>query len=257
MKLGIIIPLKSKKISKDWQVTSLSLANTLNSLINQTLNSYTAIVIGHDIPEGFEKRYPSITFLTVDIPVPDRNLTTFSHKDLILDKNLKIIRGMQALRNEGIDYWYGLDADDLLSNDFVDSVQQINNSAGAIIDGGYLIYKSQNRFIPCKDIYVYCGSTSIIADRYMNIPETLDEKNMDGIPWCRYPHMNIGKFFSDEIQQPCIRIKQPVLGYVLGHGDNISDKWRDNFWKNIKAYIKPYIKGKKISLRIKSTFSLR
>ena len=36
MHVGIVIPLKSKKISRDWQVTCQSLHATLSSIENQT-----------------------------------------------------------------------------------------------------------------------------------------------------------------------------------------------------------------------------
>lgn len=257
MKLGIVIPLKSKKISKNWQITSDALAATLNSVKNQRLKNYKTVVVGHEIPNDFTNIYPDVIFVTVDFPVPDRSSPDFSHKDLINDKNLKVIKGLQTLAGNEIDYWFPLDSDDVLSTDFTQQLEDIEEGvAGALIQGGYILYQEQNRAIPTQEMVTYCGSTSIISNQFVQIPKTLSVDNMTGSPWSRYAHMSMADFFTKELKLPYKVISQPVLGYVLGSGDNISDRWRDNPWKNIKAYIKPYLKGKRIDKQIQQLFSL-
>lgn len=257
--LGIVIPLKSKAISRDWQVTSEALAATLRSIAQQSSKQYQAVVVGHDIPEGFEAQFPQVTFGTVGFPPPDRSAPGFSHKELIKDKNLKIAKGLQLLNEyTEILYWYALDSDDLLADDFVDTVlAEAEGKAGLIIDGGYIIYQDAGRCLPIDNLSLYCGSTSVLAREHVNIPEQLSVEMLKGIPWSRYPHMQIASFFQTELELPFASLKKPLLAYVLGSGDNISDKWRDSPWKALKAFLKPYLKGQRIRPDFKAKFALK
>jgi len=257
MKLGIIIPLKSKQISKNWLTTSQALKATLNSILQQSVDKYEVVVCGHDKPDFLEDTtYQSINFVTTIIPAPDRNSPNFSHRDLIIDKNTKIAIGVKFIKPRNMDYWYQLDSDDLLHRDFVKIVQKIDGKAGAIIEGGYIIYNALNRAITTDEMSQYCGSTSILADKYVSIPEQFDEESIKQLPWANYPHMAMHNFFKHELQQPFESIHEKVLGYVLATGDNISDKWRDSPIKALKAYLKPLIKGRKITTEIIKQFSM-
>lgn len=257
MKLGIVIPLKSKKISRDWSVTTGLLSGTLKSIQAQLCKDFVVAVAGHEIPDGFSERFPEVKFLAVDIPVPNRNSPDFSHKKLIEDKNLKIAHAMCALKEEGVSHWYGLDSDDLLANTFVGTVlDNIGTAAGAVLEGGYFLYHDISRAIKTDAMTQYCGSTSIIADEFVVVPDEPCLENINSIPWSRYPHMIIHEFFNNEIQKPFSVIKEPILGYVLASGDNISDRWRDSWWKATKAKLKPFIKGQKYTKLLISTFSL-
>lgn len=259
MKLGIVIPLKSKTISRNWETTVSALVSTLNSVINQTYDNYSVVVVGHEIPQEIITAFPGVRFESVSFPAPDRSKPDFSHRDMLVDKGLKIVKGFQVLQNQGVDYWFQLDSDDLLRNDFVESIQTVEGKAGAIIMGGYFVYNDIGRIVSTDNMVVYSGSTLILADRHVDIPkhETLAEKDMNCSPWGRYPHMTIADFFEDEIGQPYQKIYQPLLGYVLASGDNISDAWRNTFCKRFKAFIKPYILGKPISEKFKIRFGMK
>jgi hypothetical protein len=257
MNIGIVIPLKSKQISKNWLITSQALQATLNSILQQSVNKYEVVVCGHDKPDFLEAPpYESISFVSTIIPAPDRSLPNFSHRDLIIDKNIKIAMGVKFIKPRNIDYWYQLDSDDLLHRDFVKIVQKIDGKAGAIIEGGYILYSALNRAIPTDEMSQYCGSTSILADQYVSVPEQFNEESIKQLPWANYPHMAMHDFFKQELKQPFDVIHEKVLGYVLATGDNISDKWRDSPIKALKAYLKPLIKGHKISTEIMDQFSM-
>ncbi|BFT29616.1 hypothetical protein D210916BOD24_07920 [Alteromonas sp. D210916BOD_24] len=257
LKLGIVIPLKSKVISKHWAVTVNSLMATLSSVYAQDNAHFMVAVAGHEIPEDVQRIFPETKVVKVDFLPPDRHSPDFNHGKLIQDKNLKIASAMSALANCGITHWYALDSDDLLSSDFVSTVlKAVEGKSGAVIEGGYLLYHDVKRAIACQEMSQLCGSTSILADDLVNIPTALTPESIGGIPWSRYPHMNIRHFFDNEVEKTYAVIKKPILGYVLASGDNISDRWRDNFWKRIKAKMKPYMKGKKYSANLIESFSI-
>ena len=252
MKLGIVVPLKSKTVSKNWQAVCRALFSTLESIKNQTNSNYQVIVVGHECPDAFDKyQSDKIDFLSVSFPPPDKSSPTFSHKDYLSDKNQKINLGVKYLKQTSshIDFWFQLDSDDLMSKNFIAEIAKYPESSGFIIDSGYLYYQQQCRIIYENNLTLYCGSTSVIADKYMPTPELVTPENVSQIPWCRIPHMHIAKYFDEELKHPAVKFEIPLLAYVLSHGDNISDGWRNSKLKMLKAYLKPYIKGKRIDKR--------
>jgi hypothetical protein len=257
MILGIVIPLKSKQISKNWEITSRSLQRTLNSIVQQTQSNFQVVVCGHDKPDFLSTaEYSQIKFVSVNSPVPDRDSLDFGHHHLIQDKNIKIVTGMHALRSANIDYWYQLDSDDVLHENFLTNLASLDGYAGAVIDGGYIVYSEQQRVIETSEMSQYCGSTCIIADKFIDIPDIINSDSIKQIPWVRYPHMEMAAYFKDELKQPHLQISVLVLGYILATGDNISDKWRDSPLKVLKEKLRPYIKGKKLSRAIKTAFAI-
>ena len=257
LKLGIIIPLKSKAISKCWKVTVRSLISTLRSVYAQDNDSFVVAVAGHEIPLEIESLFPELKVVKVDFLPPDRNTPDFNHNKLIQDKNLKIAFAMRALVNTGVTHWYALDSDYLLSRNFVSTVLNlVDDKSCAVIDGGYLLYHDVRRAIPCQEMSQLCGSTSVLCDELLEIPAKPTLESIGFIPWARYPHMQIRNFFEQEAAAPYIVIRAPILGYVLASGDNISDRWRDNWWKVAKAKVKPFIKGMKYSPSLLQSFSM-
>lgn len=246
MTLAIIIPFKSKQVSKDWDISCRSLMGTINSLTQQSNNNFKAVIVGHELPTNINPdMYENIDFLQVDFLPPQKNSPTFTHKDYIFDKNQKITTGAIHLnkKHSDITYWYQLDADDIIAPKFVDYILNQPKASGFLLEGGYLFYQSVNRKISANNLTVFCGSTSIISNEFMTIPDEVDEETVLSIPWCRYPHMNFENYFIKELSKPATIIQEKLLAYVLGHGDNISDGWRNSPIKKLKAFLKPYIKG--------------
>ncbi|WP_020408134.1 glycosyltransferase family A protein [Hahella ganghwensis] len=257
MKLGIVIPLKAKSISRNWQITCQALHRTIQSIIQQSVDNYDVVIVGHDCPDFLKDHtIPRIKFISVSTPVPDRSAPGFTHQDLILDKNIKIVTGIAALKSGNIDFWYQLDSDDLLHRDFVKTIGTLDGYAGAIIDGGYIVYDSCNRAIETKSMSQYCGSTSILADRYLTVPINITKETIGQIPWARYPHMAMQRFFKEEIKEPYLQVNDNMISYMLASGDNISDRWRDSPIKALKAYLKPYIKGRRLNNSLREQFGM-
>ena len=255
MHIGIIVPLKSKKISKDWDVTCDSLYNTLSSITNQTSQSFTILIVGHEKPPLLSKIFPNIQFHSVTFPPPDRSAENFCHMHLVNDKNLKIVTGMSLLkRRTHIDYWYQIDADDLVHKDFILNLQIIDGQAGAVLEGGYLLFKKCNRVVPSSEMSALCGSTSIISSKIVEVPEEVNIESMRKVPWAKIPHKDMKKFFSTHHPESHTVFRLPLLCYVLASGDNISDKWRSNIASKISHFLKPYLLGKKLTKTFRSNF---
>ncbi|MDB4695144.1 glycosyltransferase family 2 protein [bacterium] len=259
MKLGIVIPLKAKSASRNWQATTTALHRTLRSVRQQSHPAFEAIVIGHDRPCFMDDFQSHVTFTSITTPPPTlKTASEFAtdNRRFTLDKNSKILRGMQSLLERDISHWFTLDADDLLCVNFVETLVTDGCEHGAIIDGGYLIYPHLGRFIHCSELSQYCGSTSVLAAEQVGIPQEATSPDTVDCPWFRYPHTKMHSYFKEERNIPYTDFSDPIVGYVLGHGDNCSDGYRNGLFHRLSAKLKPWIKGKPISKTLAKRLAL-
>jgi len=255
MTIGIAIPLKSKQISRDWEVTCASLKATIDSILIQSDSDYNVVVVGHDCPDFLSTiSHSNIKFVRATFSAPDRNSPSFTTKDLINDKTLKIISCLYELKNESLTYVYQLDSDDLIHKDFVKKIKSIANTSAIILESGYLYYKSSNRYIETTELDQLCGSTVVVAANAFTFPSKVDISLIHDIPWTKYRHMNIYKFFEFDTKQAYIRLNEKLVTYVLASGDNFSDRWRDSWIKKLKWKLKPYLQGRKVDTEFKRNF---
>ncbi|MBU3017175.1 hypothetical protein KO519_05615 [Paraglaciecola agarilytica] len=257
MKLGIVIPLKSKSVSKNWNTTCGSLQRTLVSLEQQSDSQFEYIVVGHEAPDfllGKTWNGNSIFHSIKEVPPPSKRDATQEH--YTQDKNAKITKAIELLRDrdQKITMWFALDADDLVHKDLVKTVHSLNDPAGVILDNGYMYYPEQNRVISTTQLAQYCGSTGMVSDRYISQTGKVSLDNMQAIVFCRYSHMGLSKFFSDEIKQQFATPDDKLITYILAHGDNISDDYRNSIFAKFKALLKPYVKGTRPSTAFMNDF---
>lgn len=262
LRLGIVIPLKAKAASRDWGVTSACLEQTLRSVEGQTSTNWVAVVVGHERPDFLRFGEFAVEFERLDTPPVRRPVDAHRKRNSIweveytLDKNRKIVRGMQLLRNRGVDYWFALDSDDLIHRELIDRLSSIDLKSGAILDGGYLVFASKRRAISYADMSAICGSTSILRASDCPIPQSLDVRDIQRVPYCRYSHTDMTRYFEDERNGEFVRIKEKLLAYSLGHGDNCSDGFRDTLFQRIKAWSKPYLLGTRLGKATCNDFAL-
>jgi hypothetical protein len=263
MKLGIIIPLKSRQVASHWLTVCNSLKKTLNSIINQTNNNYKVQIVGHEKPDFLnDSNYSCFDFHSIteiSPPTKKEGITEITQEQYTLDKNMKIAKGMQLLYSstKDITHWFVLDADDLLNKYFMAICDKTDSSSGAIINKGYIYYANAERVIKCNELSLYCGSTGIIPIKNCTPPSQINENTIQKIPFCRYSHMNLGDFFTKELQTSYQKFSENLVIYVLENGENISDGYRNKWLVALKQKLKPYIKGKKVTEEIKSLFSIK
>lgn len=264
MSVGIVIPLKSRKVSRDWDATCRTLKATLLSVLNQSSNDYRIVVVGHDIP-GFLhdlKRGGSPifhSFLELETPeVHDRHDLKDKMKLLDRDKNMKVAKGIALLRSyySDINFWYPLDSDDLVHRDLVKLILDSTITHGRVINNGYFWYKDINRIISAGNLSAYCGSTLILADRHIPEYSEIDDNTLNTIPFCNTPHMHYLKFLTETLGEAEPILKESLLTYTLASGDNISDGYRDSWLQQIKQKLKPFILGKKPDKAFYTDFSI-
>ncbi|MDC2890033.1 hypothetical protein [Psychrosphaera algicola] len=254
MKFGIVIPLKSKKISRDWAVTSAALEGTIRSIQNQTDQNFVVSVAGHDCPEFFKNMLNErFRFTKVDYDAPDRNAPNFKTQELINDKVLKIMTGLIAIKDEPLSWIYQLDSDDLIRNDFIEQINIVPPTDAIIVEGGYIYYQSAQRIIETNEMDQLCGSVVVVKPSTFSFPPSADLQYIHDLPWTKYRHMNIYKFFENN-NQSYTRSSENLVTYLLATGDNFSDRWRTGLVSQIKAVMKPYLFGKKYLILLNLNF---
>lgn len=122
--LVFIIPLKSAKVSADWNRTQEILRNTLTS-VNLQPNS-RAIVVCNESPQ-----------VDAEIVQTDVMVRSTDHSELRNDKMRKCHLGLKFAARYSPKRAMILDADDLLHRDLVHQVSRFDPSIGVIMRNGY------------------------------------------------------------------------------------------------------------------------
>lgn len=244
MELGIVIPLKSKRVSKDWTVTCRNLEMTINSVRSQTAENYRAVVIGHECPDFMAAKIGEtgkIIFQTFDeLPPPkidnDENENQLKYE---IDRCTKILKGIMYLRSKypSITHWFALDADDLLHRNFVKSLLIYQDFDAIILDLGYFYFKSSGIINKTNEFSAYCGSSAVIANRLFELPEKITETSFRMIPFGNFSHVNMRKRLVE--RGHCVATaKERIIMYVRDNGENISNIYLDTTMKKLKRIIK-------------------
>ncbi len=94
--LVFIIPLKSAKVSSDWQRVSALFENCVKSACNQTSNKFYVIVVCHEKPiTSFQ--HPNLCYVQVDFPPPSMDMLQFLHDKGFTLVNLQpLVHHLQA-----------------------------------------------------------------------------------------------------------------------------------------------------------------
>jgi hypothetical protein len=262
MKIGIVIPLKSVVVSRDWANTCRMLERTLASVAGQTSPHWAAVVVGHERPEGIglidSGRIP---FESVDLALPPLAIggdyTRYRDFNRILDKRQKLLRGMQFLAGSGITHWFVLDADDLLHYSFVETLVSRDGfgDEGVILESGWIYHPDSRRRISCDELAQICGSTTVLPARLVKVPE-YPSLDASGNPWWHHSHSGMEDFLR---QQRGVRVFKPdrrLVCYVMGHGDNCSDEFRSGLVNKCRQWLKLKLRSRSCDASFRRGFSL-
>ena len=232
-RVGIIIPLRAKCNSRNWDETSFALKRTLDSIAWQTSREFDCILVGHEPPTFSVKTYEPHNVIFE--AVVDRVANCFLNfhcarerqKAIDFDKNDKLLRGLRKLKSSGTYYshYFALDADDLISRSFVEYVLSSSMNHGGVLQVGYAWDTVSDKIWLRKDLDRVCGSTSVLTNK--QIPELIEDT-----AWFRTAHSNMRRFFCDEVGDDYEPILEPLVCYVH-HEDNSSFRYvnmRHNFF---------------------------
>lgn len=263
MKIGIIIPLKSKKVATNWSVTCNNLEATVNRVLSQRKTTYEAAVVGHEQP-NFMKRLRSTEpckFIEFNEFAPPRRGKNIMKNQLKyeFDRCAKILKGIMILSKNYLDitHWFALDADDLISCDFVDVLSKYHDRDAIVLDKGYIYYKNKGVINIENEFSAYCGSSTVLSHRLVkSIPRSIDENNIKATPFGEISHVHMRKKLIEKGYSVAVPDERIVM-YVLDNGENISNEAYCSTWfKKSKKLIKMFLKAKKIDKKVKKSFGI-
>lgn len=264
MKVGIVIPLKSKSVSKDWGVTCENLKSTISSVDNQRSNLFECVVVGHDVPD-FMKIYnlqnKKIKFKDFDtFPPPVRGLIESENQlKYEFDRCHKILAGITYLKEKykDITHWFSLDADDLISDRFIVDLQKYNFADGVILDYGYTYFKRTGIINKENEFSAYCGSSALISDKLIKLPKIIEKNSHRSIPFGNFSHVNMRSRLVESGYNIVVADERIVM-YVRDNGENISNAaYTDTIYKKIKKFTKMILRYQYVNTAIRRSFGLK
>jgi len=180
--IAFVIPFKPKRNSKDWELDSIHLKNTIYSILEQTDNRFQIFVVVHDMPLEslvndkvtyliFPKEYCEYSQLE-DGREQLKGNTYLNEKDVeyLFDQGRKQLYGANMAAENGFEYIMCVDADDLVSKRIVNYILQSKNQGdiGWFVNKGFFLIKNENIFIRRPyAMNIYNGSTNIVHHTYI------------------------------------------------------------------------------------------
>jgi hypothetical protein len=204
--LVFIIPLKSQKISRSWQLQSKLVERCVKSVCHQTSSNFRAIVVCHERP-SFTFGNPKLEYLQVDFPPPDLNvedrqgLTSYAYgwSDRIVrqnaDKAKKVWTGLTYAAKYQPSHFMVVDADDCVSCHVAQFVDDRGDRDGWVLRKGYAHKEGSNfLFLNLKTFNHLCGTSLILkyslrdlvftnSEFYNHCFDDLDGANLDPLPF--------------------------------------------------------------------------
>ena len=155
--LVFVIPLMSPKVANSWEYACRLFERCIKSVCNQTSANFRVVVVCNQRPQ-IEFSHPHITYLEVDLPLPELNI-----KGKTLDRGYKVLRGLLWARDLEPSHVMAVDADDCVSKRLCEFVEQNSQGDGWFIHQGY-VYKDGSSWVVFrgKNFYNICGTCNIV-----------------------------------------------------------------------------------------------
>ncbi|AFY37885.1 hypothetical protein Lepto7376_1542 [[Leptolyngbya] sp. PCC 7376] len=244
MKVAFVIPLKSEEVSKDWNVTIALLLRCLESIFNQSSNSFDVYLSCNSFP--YISSSEKLHIIEHDYPIP----TTWDdgHKD----KYQKIYRALIEVQKNAPCYVMKLDADDLLHQNLVQFVTT-DGKEGYYIENGYTYVDGKKWIQKLPQFHNLCGSSNLIRVTPQELPYSMNKKGKKfDIMLCGH---NIFEEFYRSKGKDIARIPFRAGIYISGSGENHSGHDLQNI-KSRRKWMSSFVKRQLLTKKIRRDFSL-
>tara|TARA_R110001583_G_scaffold181353_1_gene338565 strand:+ start:9154 stop:10011 length:858 start_codon:yes stop_codon:yes gene_type:complete len=156
--IAFIIAFRHPDSTKNYAHVVTLLEATLHSLVNQKNDNFKVYIGCNNIPE-LNISDPRIIFCPISCPLPN------NRQEVLLDKGVKRAAAIRSANNDSNpDYYFMLDADDLVSKHCVSTLHTLeqSSSGGYWLDRGYLLDMLNRRVQEKCGFNRYCGSSLIL-----------------------------------------------------------------------------------------------
>ena len=202
------IPLRSKKVSKDWNKVTLLFNRTLESVYNQTNANFRVFVACHQVPTLNKTYDDRVQFIIVKTKIP------ITYLDMMGDKDSKIYTCQNAARKYLVEqklngaYFMNVDSDDLISCKIADFIFYKATKQVYTSRYGYIYFEGLTYMKKARRLERTCGSCFVIYLDINQLPHN-DEgylsNNVDKCPFT--PH-------HSDIWYKLIKIKRWSHGFL-------------------------------------------
>ncbi|MGD6833887.1 glycosyltransferase family A protein [Sutcliffiella halmapala] len=207
------ISLKSKKVSKKWDVVQQNLAKTIRSILNNTYDNYRIIIAGHEKPDIEELLHKKVVWIPVTFSPPS------NPQEFTRDKMRKRLVIGKYLKNEGFSgYFMALDADDWIHYRFIEYINSFPLTKAFVINKGIMINQYKQKIWILNNFYRNCGSCAIFYFTNDEFPRRNgDAKKFTILNLRIHPKV---KLYLRKLNIPFQHIDEPLVLRYFGHGDN-------------------------------------
>lgn len=256
--LVFIVPLKSRKSSKSWEIVSKLFERCIKSICNQTSSEFRVIVVHHEKPD-ITFTHPSISYYQANFPPPPEQ-----HYGLqTIDKAKKVVTALIFAQKFHPSHVMIVDADDCISKYLAEFVNGNHHCYGWFMDKGYEYQEGSNRiYLRRKKFYKLCGTSNIIKAEMYQLPESTDSPNLENY---YMKHKSVRKILAerDVIIEPL-----PFVGTVYidaNTGENKSTQRtifniiKNNprvLWRPVKKTFMQTFKSQPLTENIRNEFFL-
>ncbi|VWX48197.1 hypothetical protein [Novosphingobium sp. 9U] len=170
MDFTFVIPLRSAKVSSNWERVNRLLEATVGSALASRDANVRVVIACDEVPSIYQQNDPRVIFLSKAYPVPE----TSAHQ--MLDKRFKKFDLVNFVLRGGGGYMMLLDSDDLVSNKLASFTLDNDNRRGYLIDKGHILDVKSQEIETVADFDRRCGSSAIFyldsadADSSFNWP---------------------------------------------------------------------------------------
>eukprot|EP01037_Dinobryon_pediforme_P009578 gene9578-9655_t len=218
-KIYFVMPLKSRKVARDWGHVVALFDDTIAAILSQTLQDIHVVVACHERPESRFIDDPRLQFVPVTYEAP----TTIAEQTQ--DKQTKIRILVENICRRGGGYIVMMDADDLVSKHLAAYIKADNNRRGYSLDLGYILNARRKQIRQVRNFSKHCGSCAVF---YLEADDILTADT--GIIGRIATSSHLG--YADAAAA-CNRKLQPVpfpaMIYIRHHGENLSVRSRSRF----------------------------
>ena len=162
--IAFIVAFRHPDSTNDYDHVVQLLKATITSLLNQTYNDFR-VYIGCNIEPDIDIIDPRIRFCPIDCPLPN------NRQEVLFDKGVKRALAIQTANAEvAPEYFFLLDADDLVSSDCVAYLHRQDWSVspgGYWLERGYLLDMFNQKAQEKYGFNRYCGSSLILSSKVL------------------------------------------------------------------------------------------
>jgi hypothetical protein len=248
--LDFIIPLKSRAVSKDWEIVERLCERSIRSLLRQTSDQFRLILVCTDRPD-INLTDPSITVIQNDFPIPDSRPESRMH-----DKGLKVRRGLIEAGKSGGAHVMIVDADDCVHCRLAEWIQTHELHLSWVIDQGYWYEEGSRSIRFIKNFSSICGTSLIVRLERDDFPVDMTSPRGSYFDYLIDGHVRAVDYLRNHARMVA-DLPFPGTVYVKETGENYTGTKRPGFqYLGIKNHLRQLAQIRPLTHGIRANFGL-